>query len=759
MSGRGVHSAVDAMTRREHLHGSDRLSDWVGRPGVWLYAAAALAASGAFLPLEFEAVLEIVACATTVWAGLMVARENSAIRWPWWLVSLASVALAVRGLTTLLPTVPWSDAAGRVALAAGYVMLAVAFTRVAMGIDIGWDWPAALDSAVVLAGLVGSAAILQIGQFSAGVPVPPLLQLVDIVTATAGVAYTAVVIYGAMTRRPVPVFYQRLLMGALLATLLALLRGVTGPADGGGPGALAMIAVTVLALTGALRDPQAAAVTNATRSDGVAWSLLRTGGLFAVATLAVVAAAAHALPRTPEATIVLMALYLIVALLLIRAAQATRAHHRLLVEQRVALTTDPVTGLSNLTALLDPDDAIAIDKVPSMLVRIWLDDLDDMSDTAGTGFANEVERAWSTAVARELPAQSHFFRIGVGQYAVVVPNRTDLDAHETRSEISSTSARQVEVEESPSPVTVRSSTAAAFLPDFGRESIEEALALAALAHRAPQHRSRIGSEALRNSWARRTELSQRLLADRDWKGLVIMAQPFVRLDEEDVVGYECLCRWRSPSGGLVPPNVFLPTAEALSLMPGLDGTITTRALRWPGPPGGGPGVLSINIDPESLLDGGVIDGLLEGIGDRHWAGSEVWLEVLEKRMEAFPADTYQRLELLERSGFRIAIDDFAAGASTLTRLHRLRATVLKLDRALVENIDGDPRRQAIVRGIVAIANDLGAQLVAEGVETPQERDVVRDLGCELAQGFLWARPCPLNEVAPTGTRLAPSGPG
>jgi EAL domain-containing protein (putative c-di-GMP-specific phosphodiesterase class I) len=726
-----------------------------------LLLAILLTAAGPWLPGPVEVAFEVAACLAGAVAGVVALRSFSpALRWPWMAITVALLALVGRGISFGFPSV-FNELIGYVSLALGYGLLAVAFVRLAAGASVGWNGPAALDTAVALCGLVGSSVILQIGQYASVDPASSAKPAMGLFIAFAGVLFTAAVLYGALARRSVPVFYQRLLVGALLVTVLGLLLGVTGPQSDrdSDQGALTLITLTALALLSALRAPDLAHVGEAVHSDEVAWSLPRVSGLLAISTLAVVAAVARVFTTSPRGVFVLVCLFLIILLLLTRSSFAILAQRRLLRAQRVTMTTDDTTGLPNSLGLLAATQQGNGDQA-RVLVRVWLADLDDIRDTAGRSFADSVECSWATELAARLPTSADVCRVAAGDYALVVTADAAVpvqDPTSVRAQIGSLAPQSVTVHALADPVHIRTDTAAAALAGPTREDFDEALALAALARRDLTHSGGIGSTDLREAWAMRTELGQQLLADRCWAGLSLQVQPFVRIEDEAVIGYECLARWVSPTRGLIMPGQFLPIAEALSLMGSLDCAVIGSGLSWRGPTGGAAGILSLNVDPHSLLDDRVVSTLLAAAGSPGWTEAELWLEVLENDVDILSDDIAERLAVMAQAGYRIAIDDFAAGASTLSRLDRLQASVLKLDRALIDGIDRDRRKRAIVAGVVGIAEDLDVLLVAEGIERVGERDVLRDLGCPLGQGYLWARPGPVSEALPPGHRIAVDG--
>jgi EAL domain-containing protein (putative c-di-GMP-specific phosphodiesterase class I) len=217
-------------------------------------------------------------------------------------------------------------------------------------------------------------------------------------------------------------------------------------------------------------------------------------------------------------------------------------------------------------------------------------------------------------------------------------------------------------------------------------------------------------------------------------------QPVVRLDTGTVVALEALSRFdpvRFPS----PVHAFA-AASAAGVTVDLELLALRTALRRvPDLPAGLP--LSVNLSAEALTDPRTADLLLPH-------GPAVGVEVTEHT----PVQDYAALtavtDRLKAAGLPVAVDDAGAGFASLRHVLQLRPTVIKLDLALVRGIDGDPVRRALVRAVAEFARGIDAHLVAEGIETPQERDALLDLGIRLGQGYLLGRPGPW-EAALTGT--------
>ena len=219
-------------------------------------------------------------------------------------------------------------------------------------------------------------------------------------------------------------------------------------------------------------------------------------------------------------------------------------------------------------------------------------------------------------------------------------------------------------------------------------------------------------------------------------------QPIIDLRTGHLAGFEALLRWRRPGHGIIAPGEFVPRIEENGLIVPIGKQFledVCRQLRTWHDAYAQATDLSVNINFSSrqLLDGGLADQLLRVLQEWHLEPRHLVVEITESTAIGNFAEAARVLALLRRAGIRVMLDDFGTGYSSLSHLHELPLNGLKLDRSFVNN---DHLHPGIVRAVVALADQLGLTVTAEGIETVAQQDRLRAMGCDFGQGFLFARP-------------------
>ncbi|WP_261821685.1 bifunctional diguanylate cyclase/phosphodiesterase [Pragia fontium] len=231
--------------------------------------------------------------------------------------------------------------------------------------------------------------------------------------------------------------------------------------------------------------------------------------------------------------------------------------------------------------------------------------------------------------------------------------------------------------------------------------------------------------------------------------LLVYFQPIVNLSDSHIVGAEALIRWRSKAYGMVPPNVFIPLAEESGLILSIGRWILRESCRqlalkiqsgWPADFD-----IHINVSARQLMQADFYDLIVKTIGEFNLSPINLTLELTESLFVEKRTIITEQLERIRALGVSIAIDDFGSGFSSLSYLYRLKFDCLKIDRDFVSGVLENARSQAIISSVIRLASGLSVPLVAEGIETAEVAEQLRELGCPRGQGYYFGRPIPLNE--------------
>jgi EAL domain-containing protein (putative c-di-GMP-specific phosphodiesterase class I) len=227
----------------------------------------------------------------------------------------------------------------------------------------------------------------------------------------------------------------------------------------------------------------------------------------------------------------------------------------------------------------------------------------------------------------------------------------------------------------------------------------------------------------------------------------------VRLVDGRTTGFEALVRWNHPERGLVPPAEFVPLAEETGAIAGIGRWVLREALRqgaaWTAETGT-PLRMAVNLSPRQFQDGDVPADVVAALEETGFPAGQLTLAVTEGVLARDVDSVVAQLETLRGLGVRIAIDDFGTGFSGLSYLRHLPADIIKIDRSFVSDLPTGRSATTLITSIVELARTLGLDVVAEGVETEDQRQALRELDCAQAQGYLFARPEPADRC---GTSL------
>ncbi|MBN8480220.1 MAG: EAL domain-containing protein [Xanthomonadales bacterium] len=413
---------------------------------------------------------------------------------------------------------------------------------------------------------------------------------------------------------------------------------------------------------------------------------------------------------------------------------------------------DVLTGLPNRALLLDRlDSALARYRDdPSQSFAVLFLDLDrfkvvndSVGHLVGDELLKQVAQRLASASGADLVA-----RLGGDEFAVLIENLPDTSrATAVAEKLLATLIEPVRVGDKEMFTSASIGIAHA---DAHYTRAEELLRDAdAAMYRAKAHgrqRHEVFDERLRTEALRALDLEGELRRGIARAEFEPHFQSIVALDDGRIVGYEALLRWRHPERGLLRPEDFLAAAEENGCIEQIDWQLFAMACEQARalPPGT---YVSINVSARRLRSAGFDDLALRMIEASGLSPHRVRLEITEGALLDEPETMRRILLRLRYAGVLVQLDDFGTGYSSLSYLHRFPIHSLKIDRSFVADLSARGSTSAVVRAITALAESLGIELIAEGVETPLQRQLLLELGCTKGQGFLFSQPAPISQVA------------
>ncbi|MFI5958008.1 putative bifunctional diguanylate cyclase/phosphodiesterase [Cryptosporangium sp. NPDC051539] len=411
---------------------------------------------------------------------------------------------------------------------------------------------------------------------------------------------------------------------------------------------------------------------------------------------------------------------------------------------------DPLTGLANRTLFADRLAELLDGGKPALLL-VDLDGFKKVNDTRGHAAGDELLVATAARLEACVRKADTVARLGGDEFAVLLPNAGGGPAAvvAVADAVLDRLAEPVALIGG-SPVSVRASIGIALAEDGSTAETLLRDADMALydAKERGRNRYRIADQELSTATLARLRLEEELRRGLDAGQFEVHYQPIVELASARAIAVEALLRWRHPARGLLAPGAFLDVAESIGLLPRLDQWVLTQACgqitgwREIAPEF----VVSVNISGAHLSDPALVDQVSATMADSGVSAGALMLEVTETALVADLALAACTLGKLADLGVRIALDDFGTGYSSLTYLRTLPIHTLKIDRSFVRDLDGNPTDEAVTRAILGLADTLGLRPVAEGVEGVSQADRLRALRCGHAQGYLFGKPMPAEEI-------------
>ncbi|WP_310450227.1 EAL domain-containing protein [Sulfuritalea sp.] len=426
---------------------------------------------------------------------------------------------------------------------------------------------------------------------------------------------------------------------------------------------------------------------------------------------------------------------------------------RMQAEQRIwhVAHHDSLTGLPNRALLHDRlQQTLALAQRDRHRVAVMFLDLDrfkTVNDTLGHAIGDELLKHVAQRLTGVVRAVDTVSRLGGDEFVIVLHEMSSPDdAVQVAEKILGALATVVSIDNHQLRATP--SIGISIFPDDG----DEVFALMKNADTAMYH----AKAARRNNFqffAKRMNeqaahfftLENRLRQAIEGGQLLLHYQPLIDWPRRAVCGMEALLRWDDPEHGMIAPGEFIPIAEETGLIVPIGEYVLSEALRqnrvWQQE--GRPLLpVSVNLSPRQFRQAGLVDMLRRILADTGQPARLLELEITESTLMHDIEETQARLQEISAMGVQLVIDDFGTGYSSLSYLKRFPVHKLKIDQSFVRDLTIDPEDAAIVTAIIGLAGSLGLDTLAEGVETREQLDVLRGLGCEKFQGYLFARPLP-----------------
>jgi diguanylate cyclase (GGDEF)-like protein len=433
-----------------------------------------------------------------------------------------------------------------------------------------------------------------------------------------------------------------------------------------------------------------------------------------------------------------------------------RSHERLVYDA----VHDSLTGLPNRELFLDRlQGALTRSKEeqgnrPTVLL-IDIDRFKNVNQSFGLVVGDSMLLTLARRLVRHLNAQDTLARLGGDQFAILVISETEP------RQVAMLAERVRRALRTPMKIAgkeiVLTASIGIVVHDGATSTAEDVLREAELAvlkaKRAGADRIEIFNPAMRSEDEGRLPLESDLRRALERRQIAVLYQPITRLSDNTLAGFEALLRWDHPTKGRLGADDFVPIAEETGLIVDLGtyvlGQALDQAVRWHKilPREEDPLFVSVNVSSRQLFRQDLVQEIRLLLAREAVPPGTLKLEITESLVMENPERAVEILTWLKTFGAGLALDDFGTGYSSLAYLHRFPFDTIKVDRSLLRDGTMNGATPAILKSVIALAQELDKEVVAEGVETVEEADYLRSLGCQFAQGFYYGEPMAPKEVA------------
>lgn len=423
-------------------------------------------------------------------------------------------------------------------------------------------------------------------------------------------------------------------------------------------------------------------------------------------------------------------------------------HHRTQQQIEKLVFFDTLTGLPNRTLLRDRIDqeliACRFSQSQLALIHVDLDNFKAVNESLGQQIGDELLKVLASRMQHCQPLRSTLARLGADEFVLLVADCKQNQARALAEQLRQTINKPVQIEGREfvlsASIGISLAPEDACTVDNLLRSSESALHQAKRVGRGGLsfYRSAMNQAAIRRH--HHLEALRRAL---NGQSLKVHYQPQIDFGGKRLAGLEVLARCQDPELGFIPPDVFIPLAEESGLIGQLDQLVMEQALAqlalWRNQGFAIP-LVAVNLSAVDFRQPGLLERIKKSLAAYRLDGCSLTLEITESLLIESNEDILATMTALRQLGIGLSIDDFGTGYSSLSYLKRFPVTELKMDRSFIRDIDTDPNDKNLTAAVIQLAGNFQLKVVAEGVENQAQCDIVTGLGCDLIQGYHFARP-------------------
>ncbi len=413
---------------------------------------------------------------------------------------------------------------------------------------------------------------------------------------------------------------------------------------------------------------------------------------------------------------------------------------------------DQLTGLLNRAAFISTTDKL-LDKTdpvasPSVMIEIAVSGLPRIAGNLGRHAGDYVISALAARINQNTDSDCIAGRLDYANFALFIPDVGDaLNALTTTKKLIET--LRVPIDWVDRKITMDVSAGVAMSAPETNDALgmlqNTALALRQATDRTGPSYS-FFNPALAQSSKRRNDIITAIEEAIEHRYLLLYYQPVFSLTTSELVGFEALMRMQHPKLGFVSPGEFIPVAEEVGLISKLGSWALAEACRtavnWPHHL-----TVSVNVSPDQFYNGALMTDVHHALQLSSFPAYRLEIEITESTMLKDSEVVLSQLNALREMGCSIVLDDFGTGYSSLSYLWKFAFNKLKIDRSFIQALESTAMVKGMLRSIIDLSRNLGLKVTAEGIETPDQAELIRSYGCDFVQGFLCGKPVPETDIA------------